>query len=286
MTLDLVLAIRLVNILLLCLFIGHLLLRFGRKTFTPFFLSWILFWITLILGYVLTLYDFYPFYPYLVNPLLLLISSEFILPDQERSSSKSSTVPKIRIKSSAIFTAISAVSLFVSDDIGYVILNYVSFLSIALFTRKFNQAFPQTNEWIIVALYIYAGLDLHIIVAMYSPEASALTVITALYAPLKVLLYYGGYRVLLRDEVELNSINATQETKVEIQKKVKSKRIAKPLPPVPKVQIQLNGMWGFFYILWRYPSGRVVAMFIFAALITAALAIANNMNTLIALLRK
>lgn len=282
------------NILLPLIFIGHLILRFRNKIFVPFFISWISFWISLFLQYVLMLCGLLGFLSYplliivsLVSSLFLLLSSKFTLLDQEERVSNSATSVSW-ITWCAIFLLISIVCLVVSLELRGTIVNYASFLSLALYTGKYNQALPKTKQWIIVALYIYAGLSLHILADFYSPEPLLVTVILSLTVPLKILLYYSGYGILLKSGAGPSSIHIVQEIKDKTQKKLKSNLTSKAiaLPPEPTVQIQLTGIWGFFYILWRYPSGKVVVVIMLASLIAAISFLANNVNTLISLFRK
>src|SRR5256885_15402906 len=170
MTFELFDVVSATNVLLLLALLGHLLIRFWNKRAHPFFLPWVLFWGCFIAHYLfyysvgyfgayhsLLMYSLYTIVE-LLDSLFLVIATEFFSLKGYKPKSLKSTTIHIWVKWSLVFTVLILVSLFPLPSWKIVIVNYAAFLSIALYTGRFTAVFPKTKQWIIIVLYIYAGL--------------------------------------------------------------------------------------------------------------------------------
>lgn len=289
-------AARIINVLLLIAFLSHLLVRFWNKRVGPFFLPWVLFWGSLIAQYLFvetveylnartSLSLFLLTTIALLNSLFLLVAAELSLQRNFTPKLLISEVIRGWLKWSIPYAVLVGISLLVTPYWALIVVNYASFLSIALYTGRYTAIFPETKQWIIIVLYIYAGFNLHALAHAGESELIFLIVTYSFVIPLKIVFYYTGYLILLRKSSSV-LVSNEHSPPDENPARTESTDKTKVSPPEPTVGIQFTGMWGFLYILWRYPSGKVVVMFMFAVLMSAIAVLSANLVTLVSILKQ
>lgn len=279
-------AVRLTNVLLLCGFIANLLIlrfRAGRKS--AFLLPWLLFWATFL---VETLAGWFPIEGLLtfdlfitilgainiVNSFFLFLSSEFL------GSSCGVEVPTTKLRPLFKWAVPCGVALVglpaMTRPFQELVSNAVGFLALAVYAGRYGEVVKRSSGWVSVLLYIYAGTFL-----VYFSRAGEPALLMALWVasvPLKVILYYTGYVELSRSSRHTPSPVSSPSKRSQPPSQQKPAAV---LPPEPNVTVEFTGFWGFLYILWRYPSGKAVVVFILASLVSAFGFIASNLQAFV-----
>lgn len=270
--------VRITNALLIIGFIAHLLIILRNKTSSRFLLPWLLFWTTLLILYLNPFTD-YTFILAILNSMFLIMASEFMLRETHEQ--------KVWLNWSVISLGTFVLSALVPGGLEHLLPSYMSFLALAIYSGNYFRSLPGAKLWSVIMLYAYAGLNLFFSLVLFPTNNVFfyVTLLGALSVPLKIVLYYTGYVVLLqkskvRENTQTETLNISQDPSAS------PKSGHMPLSPEPSVQIQFTGLWGFLYIMWLYPSGKLVVMFMFAALMAAIAFIAGNITTLLTLFRQ
>lgn len=276
--------LRLTNALLLLAFIVNLLvLRFRAGRTSAFFLPWLLFWTTFLAVNLAVLVVFRspaleaPITIFgalsILNSLFLFLASEYLGSGQNPKRSR--TGLRLLIKW-AVPCVIALVALpAMSSTLQEFVPGALSFLALAIYAGRYGEVATRSSGWVSVLLYVYAGTNL-----VYFSRAGDPTLILALWVvsiPLKIVLYYTGY-------VEFSQSRRGATSAVSSPSARATPVPPKPpavLPPVPEVTVEFTGFWGFLYILWRYPSGKAVVVFILASLLAALGFVASNLQVLL-----
>lgn len=273
-------ALRLSNAALLLVFLLHLLLRVRTWRTNPFFVPWFLFWVTFLMLY-LFVYAPRPLSQWfalslavqVLNSFFLLAASVYLRPTP---LGRRAAHWRISLINWGIPCLIVLLALSVAGVAAQVLLvNFLSFLALAVYAGRYRKVVLGASDWATVLLFVYAGTNL-VFLASSQSDQSLLLAILAVSVPLKIVLYYTGYSVLPRVAPPPSRQDRPTD---HIPKPAQAgSATAKVLPPEPTVSVQFSGFWGFLYILWRYPSGKAVVLFILASLLAALVFVASNFN--------
>lgn len=260
------------NVLLCISFIIHLLTKFYSTTNKHFLFFWIAFWSTLILAYLVTLFGNYNPYSFtslviiniinILNPIFLGISSEYFGIDGNNK-------PKWLKWLLSIPALVFLIYLLDFTSFG-TLVSYLNFLALVIYSGRYFKLVEKKREIITILLYVYASVNI-IFPFIYQGriiEIKYYLLLTSIVLPLKIALYLSSYNYLnnliIKKEVTTLENNSKEQKKID------------PLPD-PNIEVSLTGLWGFLYIMWKYPSGKFVVFVIFLSLLFALMFITTNL---------
>lgn len=197
--------------------------------------------------------------------ITLIISSDFMI---KRKSNKKWYYWFLLLIPFLVFSFGLFTNEFVHDSLSLLnfssgLLNYLVF---AIYASRYYRVSNGKMEWILVMLFLYAGLSL------IDPRLSLLgmkyyVVIEFIVIPLEIILYFSGYDYLTNAVYYKNK-----------KKKTKAAVNRVPIDPNKKeidVQLSLTDPYALIYIMWQSKSGRI---FIYLVLITLVLAFTYIIN--------
>ena len=165
---------------------------------------------------------------------------------------------------------------------------FLGFLALAFYSGRFEAAFPSAPQWIPLVLYMYAGRALVQPAAYGVQDHSVVLPWLVSGIPLAIVLYYTSYFTLQYTAAGLMPQIKGMDSAT-IEDKSNGPKIGNESLPGTSIQIQLTGLWGFLFMLWKYPSGRLVILFTVAAVFSVAaflLATSDKLIELISLVWK
>ena len=275
--------LRWTNALLALGFIVNLgVLRFSAGRRSPFFLPWLLFWLSFAATYIVASFAS-PALTAIVYALdiltsfFLFLASEFLRSGSGRDKSPTLLRPLIKwgVPCTIALVALSATFL---QPFGGTASSLLSFLAIAVYARRYGKVVTDSGGWVSVLLYIYAAT--HLVLLQYAGFGPPFLffAFTAISVPLKIVLYYSGYVALPRVVTRAALPVLPTRTGRQPRRRPASDRVG---PPEPTVTIEFTNFWGFLYILWRYPSGKALVVLILGSLLSAIIFIASNLQALV-----